>query len=487
MDSKTRDDLCYQTSRWQRVLYDIEREAQPGLVRAEKEGENRAPSYSDFQREIFARFYNPRTPKLDAPAEGSEWAQELHNLAEQVAEFKVLQERTKGDEMWSGMATSTISKSVSAKMKKNPEGNAEQVEKLKQRVESLEDMANQGINVDKRIAKARRALQNAQEQAEALAKGLDPAKLRNAIREACDEAQSEISEAEETLAAFSYGDQSGTPMSKQNLAEKRALASRIGSSHRLAEIAKAAGRMRIVAAEKQRSKSNYARDEISSIEMGADVDRLLPNELGLLGSDDPDLEALFYARLAERKCLQYQLKGKEREGRGPLVICMDESGSMQGDAEVWSKAVAMALLDIAQRQKRSWAFIHFDRSVSRVDIVKAGQVDTAALMDCMEHFTGGGTSFEAPLDRAVKVIEEEGEFKKADILLVTDGCCSTSEGFNARFAEKVEQLDASVFSILVNGVQAGRDMAEWSDHIYKLEDILDGTERGDFEDKLFSI
>lgn len=482
---QTNDDLVFETSRWQRLLYELERDVQPGLQKAEEKGAQRAARFADYQRELFGRFYNPGTKKLEKPVEGAEWAAELHQMAEEVAEFRVLQERTKGDEMWAGMATSTVNNSVVAKMKAQKSN--EDIEGLRQRVDTLVEMGKQGIKVGGRLAKAQGRLKKAKANADAMAKGLDPAQLRNAIRKGCERAQDDIDEAEQMISAFSYGDQAGVPGSRANMAEKRELAKRVKGNRKLRHIAQLAGRLRIVAAEKQRSKTNYARDEVTSVEQGSDIDRLLPTELALLASGDESLELLFYGRLAERKCLQYKLSGREAEGRGPVVILMDESTSMEGDPEVFSKAVSMALLDVCQRQKRSWCFVHFNREVARVDVVKSGEVDSAELMECMQHFTGGGTSFEAALTKGAELIEQEGGFKKADILLVTDGYCQTSAKFNQEFAAKVEALDATVFTVLVNNVQAGESVAQWSDHIYTLADILDGPESGAFEDAMFSI
>jgi uncharacterized protein with von Willebrand factor type A (vWA) domain len=62
--------------------------------------------------------------------------------------------------------------------------------------------------------------------------------------------------------------------------------------------------------------------------------------------------------------MQYDLIGHETEGQGPIIIAIDESGSMTTDyggmtGEVWSKAVMLALLSIARLQKRDLAVIHF--------------------------------------------------------------------------------------------------------------------------------
>ena len=36
-----------------------------------------------------------------------------------------------------------------------------------------------------------------------------------------------------------------------------------------------------------------------------------------------------------------------------MVICVDGSGSMSGSKELWAKAVALTLMDIARREKRA--------------------------------------------------------------------------------------------------------------------------------------
>lgn len=482
----SREDLTYRISRWQRYLYDGERATNRGLQHAEQAGLSRNDRFPDYQREVFSRLYNPKTPRLETPADGSEWAQKLHGIAEEMPEFRILQERCRGDEVWSGMGTSSLATSLVAKME--PKKSQHNVEAMKQRLEGLKKMQEQGVDVSKRIKQAEKAVEQAQQEAEAMASGLDPVQIRQAIRQACEQAQQEISDAEQQCEAFAYGSAPGTPALKGNVQAKRELADTIKRSHKLQTIAKLAGRLRRVAAEKQRSKVSDSRSEVSNIEQGAELDRLLPSELmDLLNGDDGDREALFYSRFLERKLLQYKLDGKEKEGRGPIIICCDESGSMGGDPECWAKAVALALLDIAQRQKRSWAFIHFDTQVSRKDLVKAGKVETQALLECMDYFTGGGTCFEPPLNEAVKTIKEEGDLKKADVLFITDGICNVNPAWLEQFAQIKKQMGFTVYSVLVNLRGQGLGAVEqFSDSVYHMTDML--SERGGkFEDKVFSM
>src|SRR5439155_502145 len=64
-------------------------------------------------------------------------------------------------------------------------------------------------------------------------------------------------------------------------------------------------------------------------------------------------------RLVEGRLLSYSLRGVDERGRGPMIVCLDGSGSMAGDKVIWSKAVALTLLEIARRQRRLFRFICF--------------------------------------------------------------------------------------------------------------------------------
>jgi uncharacterized protein with von Willebrand factor type A (vWA) domain len=48
------------------------------------------------------------------------------------------------------------------------------------------------------------------------------------------------------------------------------------------------------------------------------------------------------------------MKGKEPQTRGPIVVLLVESASMrEAHKDIWSKAVCLALLSTATRQKRA--------------------------------------------------------------------------------------------------------------------------------------
>jgi uncharacterized protein with von Willebrand factor type A (vWA) domain len=68
--------------------------------------------------------------------------------------------------------------------------------------------------------------------------------------------------------------------------------------------------------------------------------------------------------------MKYELKGTEKQAKCPVVVCVDNSGSMSGDRETWSKAVALALLEIATMQKRGFVCIHFGGQSDALEIIE---------------------------------------------------------------------------------------------------------------------
>lgn len=82
-----------------------------------------------------------------------------------------------------------------------------------------------------------------------------------------------------------------------------------------------------------------------------------------------------------------------------MVICIDMSSSMKGIKEKWSKAVAIALLEIAQQQKRNFAAILFNEDATEPIIIEKDKKEPEKILDIAERFDGGGTLFETPLQR----------------------------------------------------------------------------------------
>ncbi|HET9621329.1 MAG TPA: hypothetical protein VFP84_08190, partial [Kofleriaceae bacterium] len=154
--------------------------------------------------------------------------------------------------------------------------------------------------------------------------------LRRSIRAGCGKATEAIERIREALEGLEHvGFGSGPPGPPGTGAQPRSLAMRLRDDERLRRIALLAGRFRRIAGGKRQSKVRHGADDLVDIEQGADMSRMLPLEIAQLAH--PQTKLLTFRNLAEAACLQYRFEGKETLGKGPLVVALDKSGSMQGD------------------------------------------------------------------------------------------------------------------------------------------------------------
>lgn len=183
-------------------------------------------------------------------------------------------------------------------------------------------------------------------------------------------------------------------------------------------IARLAGRMHAALRGSRSKRVAGVPSEVYSVEQGNDVARLLPAEQVLL--TDSMLETVALERIATRRAAQYAVRGTSKQSRGPLVIALDESGSMHARRNEWAKAAAVALARVAFEDKRPVVVVHYSSS-AEVQTLRPG--DGAAVVAMIRSFLSGGTAIGLALDVAVqqvKALAQKGQ-KGADIVLVTDG------------------------------------------------------------------
>lgn len=211
------------------------------------------------------------------------------------------------------------------------------------------------------------------------------------------------------------------------------------------EIAKLAGRM---FAQLKRDRSQQVcsvPEEVYSVELGSNVSRLLPSELAHLGEPT---EIQLLDNLANGKALQYALRGTEDAGRGPLVICLDESGSMHNQRGVWAKAATVAMVRIAWEDDRTCVVVHWSYGCT-VRPLQPG--DHAGLLEVIRHWLGGGNVCELALSNAadqVEALQKQGD-KGADVVLVTDGV----ETMTSRHEKAIDRIQARGARLWTVGIE----------------------------------
>ena len=172
-----------------------------------------------------------------------------------------------------------------------------------------------------------------------------------------------------------------------------------------------------------------------------------------------------------------QNRKRERErapkGFGDIVICIDESGSMSGEPISWAKAIALVVLEYAAKNNRNCAIVRFaSAGTIKTHIFREGKHTIDDVLNFAESFLHGGTNFEAPLKKAVKLIEREG-FENADVMFITDGECNISDEFVTEFRDKSNQLKFDVTGIVIDVDCPGMtfSLEAFCEKVYRLSEM----------------
>ncbi|OPF64761.1 VWA domain-containing protein [Hydrogenophaga sp. H7] len=182
----------------------------------------------------------------------------------------------------------------------------------------------------------------------------------------------------------------------------------------------------------------------------------------------PVLRRLWRARFAEAQLLTYDDRAREPRpnprpqpdgaaarqqdahlGHGPLIVCLDTSGSMQGAPENVAKACVLQALRSAHAGERACQLLAFGgpgELVERALTRDAAGLD--ALLDLMGQAFDGGTDVQTPIERAIENVQQQG-WQDADVLIVSDGEFGLTPATLAALRQAKERLSLRVHGILI--------------------------------------
>ena len=235
------------------------------------------------------------------------------------------------------------------------------------------------------------------------------------------------------------------------LGDRMKLARALQQGGRIKEVFKLLGNFSAILSKSFKSKLKQPTGIFSDVILGNDLEEVFPSEFLYLMM--PETEILFLKNFAEGELLQSLNEQREPLGRGPFIICVDISGSMdEKNRDMWSKAIALAFLSLAQLQHRRVSIILFESEIhKRFDLMRDGSSDDAMriMLEVARTQTTGGTKFEPPLDAAFSIVKEEKAFKRADIVIITDGEANIGEKKILEYQHLCEHLDVCVISVLI--------------------------------------
>ena len=174
-----------------------------------------------------------------------------------------------------------------------------------------------------------------------------------------------------------------------------------------------------------------SREEIVGVHLGKDVEHTLPQEIALLSDDETSV--LFDMKFVEGRLMCFEMEGmqtisheveeehmtevEEEEKLGPIIICVDTSGSMQGSPETVAKAVTLFMATRAISQKRDCLLINFSKGIETLDL--SGQIGIAKVIKFLQRSFRGGTDLGPAIIHALNMMNDK-KYRRSDLLIISD-------------------------------------------------------------------
>lgn len=359
--------------------------------------------------DAFYSFYKME-PTLED--EGVQPQKEMMEQMMQLPEYKNLREFTQLDDISSALATLELAPPL-----------VEEYKRRKKEQEEIED--------GERDAPDEKAQGN----------------WRIAMRKALEKAQEKADEAQEAMGTFAGNNDE--ELKRMPSEDRFKLADKLRKNRLFRHIAKLVGRFQHIVQGAVAHNYSHGYDEIVDITVGSDIARMIPSEMLKLKRH----KKLFFKDMTENNLLHYNLKGEEKMGKGPIIVCMDISASMtDGDPprEAWAKAVTLALATLAEKQDRAFGFVAFNTSV--VDSMTRPKGEHLSIKDKVKIAdirACGGTTYYEPLRKAFRIRRKHPSMKPADIVFVTDGYCGMSDEEMANLLKWKKETEVRIHTVAI--------------------------------------
>lgn len=193
-------------------------------------------------------------------------------------------------------------------------------------------------------------------------------------------------------------------------------------------------------------------------------------------------------RLADGKLKHKTYSGKENVGKGPIILVVDQSGSMSGELHYLAVCIEWAILELAREQGRDVFILPFGASgeydifdYERLEYLNpqgsrrhkhiANPGQPAALLEHLNGFYNGfGTGPYEPMIESLGLIKDRS--LKADIMYLGDGDVPpASQQILDKLAER--DLIKIVCLQLVPHGYASQEPETWADSVVNIEDLTD--------------
>ena len=294
-----------------------------------------------------------------------------------------------------------------------------------------------------------------------------------AAARAMGKAEKEVEGLENAVAAGMGEGEPGKPLDPKRVAE---LFRRVRGSAVLKKITELAGRFRRVAQSKQRLK-RHGYEDMVGVCLDDRAEAMLSEEAMLFAVPEFELDAM--RRLMEHETLCHEYRTNEPVGKGPIIICVDESGSMRGDKVEAAKAFALAMAWIARRQRRWCAMVAYTGAVSWgsepgiriLPMNNNGKWNEGELLNWLEQFMGLGSDIDVPVREMPQIYADlKAPVGATDVIFVTDAECCLPPHIVKNFNTWKKTVNARLISLVI-GCGDGASLKKVSNEVHCLKQL----------------
>lgn len=485
--SETKDigysDRVLKSTRLEREIFRDIRNKTPEIKQFEEEGRPILSSIKQLINDVFQAFYTI-TPKMLDDKDLSPAAKKVNKVIltklMTQEEYAAKKSVCEGYEIPALEATIVFMRELMPNLKdmvKSLSGGEDRINTMEQMAEQYSELLaelkqklqSQSVSEKKTVSIANK-LESKREQYSYLEKQADRAANMNRrkIQEAVAVALSKAVDSAETVkfVILSWGNYNDN-MPKNEVNKK--LIERVSKSEKLMYVAKFLGKYKDIYFGKNKNGYVFGRGEKYDITMGNNISKALTSELSLLS--DRKLIPVFIRKYQNKRLKQYRRREPICEGKGDIIVCLDESSSTYGVNQAWGMAVAMVLLHICHENKRNFALIHFSDKI-KTDIFRADDSDMQKrMMEASETFLKGSTDFEKPIKKAISLIQDE-KWNNADIVFITDGICNLSDECEKYVKEMQSKYKFSITGILLDeGENMSFSLEKFAKKIYRTSEL----------------
>jgi uncharacterized protein with von Willebrand factor type A (vWA) domain len=263
----------------------------------------------------------------------------------------------------------------------------------------------------------------------------------------------------------------GSPIDRESIASAFR---RVRSDSQLQAIFKMAGRFRRCASALQRQKTRHGIDDTVGVKLDGNVRTMMQSELASLVLPELKLDTL--RRIAEKQALCREHRGYEPVARGPVVVVVDESGSMSGKKVIAAKALALTMGWVAKQQKRWIIMVGYSGgSGGHWVCCPPRKWNQDKVLDWLDHFFGAGSSLDVPIKELPN--EYWSEFislglprGKTDVIFLTDAIVNCPAKASRRFLEWKKQENVKAYGIIIGNHGEG-DFGQLCDRTWNVKNV----------------